>query len=171
MKTLLEPKFDQIPIEIQESFRWAVWKAEPRPNQPGKFNKAPRSLVSGRLISVNCPEYFADFRTCRETYEQGGCSGVGILLSGDGWIGVDIDDFSSISLTQREQISLWMSEAFSQGAYLERSPSGSGFRVIFRGQFFGKGRKAGSLEIYQNGRFLTVTGHALACVAEVATDE
>ncbi len=171
MKTPLNPKFDQIPIEIQESFRWAVWKAELRPNQPGKFNKAPRSPVSGRLISVNCPEFFADFRTCREAYEQGGYSGVGILLSGDGWIGVDIDDFANISRKKREQISLWMAEAFSQGAYVERSPSGSGLRVIFQGQFFGTGRKVGPLEIYQKGRFLTVTGHALAGVAEVTTDE
>jgi primase-polymerase (primpol)-like protein len=96
---------------------------------------------------------------------------VGILLSGDGWIGVDIDDFANISRKKREQISLWMAEAFSQGAYVERSPSGSGLRVIFQGQFFGTGRKVGPLEIYQKGRFLTVTGHALAGVAEVTTDE
>ena len=41
-KNWLKPEFENIPEEL-EAQPWAVWTAEPRPNNPNKFNKAPRS--------------------------------------------------------------------------------------------------------------------------------
>lgn len=171
MTAFLKPKIDQIPIEIQESFRWGVWIASPRPNQPGKFNKAPRSAITGRPISINRPEAFVDFETCWRAFEAGTYTGIGILLDGSDWIGVDIDNFANIPAVKRQSVTSWLAQAFLQGAYVERSPSGSGLRAIFRGRFQGKGRKVGSLEIYQEGRFMTVTGHALAAVGELTEND
>jgi primase-polymerase (primpol)-like protein len=171
MTNLLLPRFEQIPEEIRQGFRWAVWKAEPRANQPGKFNKAPRSPVTGHLIGTTSPEAFSGFEDCKKAYEQGGYTGVGILLEGNGWVGVDIDNFAKIPSRQRESVSSWMAEALLKGAYVERSPSGAGLRVIFQGKFFGTGRKVGPLEIYQEKRFMTITGHAIANLAGVPSNE
>jgi primase-polymerase (primpol)-like protein len=171
MTKFLAPWFDRIPDDLCNEMKWAVWRAEPRTNQPGKFNKAPRSPVNGQLISVNQPGSFADFNICKNAYEKGGYTGVGILLEGDGWLGVDIDNFAKIPAGQREATLAWIVEALVMGAYVERSPSGAGLRAIFRGEFLGKGRKAGFFEIYQEKRFMTITGHAITDVAGVPSDD
>ncbi len=162
------PRLDLIPKDIQDGFRWGVWVAEPRANQIGKFNKAPRSPISGKLISVNNPESFTDFESCKSAFGSGEYTGVGILLQGNGWIGVDIDDFKKIPSKQRESISAWISDALLRGAYVERSPSGAGLRAIFQGRFFGGGRKVGHLEIYQEKRFMTITGHSITNIVGVS---
>jgi primase-polymerase (primpol)-like protein len=171
MTKLLDPRFSQIPRDLREEMKWAMWRAEPRTNQPGKFNKAPRSPINGQLIRVNKPDSFADFNTCKSAYEKGGYTGVGILLQGNGWVGVDIDNFAKIPAAHREAALVWIVDALVKGAYVERSPSGAGLRVIFRGEFLGKGRKVGHFEIYQEKRFMTITGHAITEVAGVPSDE
>lgn len=157
----LEPRFTRIPLEIQREFKWAVWLAEPRTNQPGKFKKAPRSPSNGSYLKVNNPDSFSDFEACQSAVEQNGYTGVGLLLEGKGWVGVDIDNFTTMSSADKEPILNWIKMALAKGAYVERSPSGSGIRAIFKGAFIGRGRKVGDLEIYQTGRFLTITGHAI----------
>jgi primase-polymerase (primpol)-like protein len=171
MTKFLDPRFDQIPPDLQNEMKWAVWQAEPRPKQPGKFNKAPRSPINGQPISVNQPDSFSDFATCKRTYEKGGYTGIGILLEGNGWVGVDIDNFARIPSKGREAALAWIVDALLRGAYVERSPSGAGLRAIFRGEFLGKGRKVGPFEIYREKRFLTITGHAITNVAGVPSDD
>lgn len=157
----LKPRFTRVPLELQRAFKWAVWRAEPRKNQYGKFNKAPRSPSDGRYLKVNNPDSFSDFEACRSACEKNGYTGVGLLLEGKDWIGVDIDNFTTMSSADKGPILNWIKTALEKGAYVERSPSGSGIRAIFKGAFSGRGRKVGDLEIYQTGRFLTITGHAI----------
>jgi primase-polymerase (primpol)-like protein len=171
MKMFLNPRFNQVPNEIREAFKWAVWRAQPRPNQPGKFSKAPRNPSTGQLLSVNVPESFTDFETCRLAVEEHGFSGLGILLQGNGWVGVDIDNFTEMAQEQRGPVWEWIKGALAEGAYVEKSPSGSGLRAIFRGAFPGQGRRSGSLEIYQTKRFLTITGHPIQSAVGGETNE
>ena len=171
MTKFLAPRLEQIPQDMREELRWAVWRAEPRPNQPGKFNKAPRSPLNGKCIGADKPELFADFETSKAAFEKGGYTGIGILLEGNGWVGVDIDNFENIPSGQRDSVTAWIIEALLRGAYVERSPSGRGLRAIFRGKFMGTGRKVGYLEIYQEKRFMTITGHAIANIAGLYSDE
>ena len=46
-------------------------------------------------------------------------------------------------------------------SYTEVSPSGTGLRIFAQGGLSGKGRKRGDIELYSQGRFLTVTGDHL----------
>lgn len=158
MSDFLLPNFENIPLEIQQNFRWAVWKAEPRANKPGKFNKAPRSPITGRNISVNKPESFSSYEVCQEAYKKGNFTGVGILLQDNDWVGIDIDDLYQIPQEQKIEIEKWIQKAFAVGAYIERSPSSRGLRVLIKGTFEGNGKKKGALEIYKSQRFLTITG-------------
>ena len=154
-----KPNFENIPDPLRDLL-WAVWIAEPRPDKPGKYNKPPLCTKTLQKIGSNKPELFSSFNEARTTYLERGCSGVGVLLNGTGLIGVDIDDYEVLIKTKPE-VRTWLNKAIKRGVYCEASPSGSGRRLFLYGALpeNGRGRKHGSLEIYSNTRFLTVTGH------------
>lgn len=156
----LKPNFNEIPDALKKQ-PWAVWKAEPRlkDNKPtGKYNKAPRNPISGVKVGANQPEKFGTFKEAREAYESGRYTGVGVLLTGNGITGIDIDDASDL-IKSRPEIKKWIGDAINCGAYCERSPSGNGYRLfIYATLPNGCRKKAGPLEIYDDVRFLTITG-------------
>ena len=153
----IKPNFDRIPDALK-SEKWAVWKAEPRAGQSGKFNKAPRNPLTGGKIGANKPELFGTYSEAKAAYDRDGYSGVGILLTGDGLTGVDIDGYADV-FTHTPKVKAWVALAQEKGAYCERSPSGEGLRLFIKGKLPQGGRHNGSLEIYNNARFLTVTGN------------
>ena len=155
----LTPKFENIPIELQ-SQPWAVWKAEPRPGTSGKFNKAPRSPISGKKIGANQPVLFGTYTQAHTAFETGGYTGIGVLLTGTGIVGVDIDNYAE-TFSTRPEIKQWVMTAIRGGIYCERSPSGKGLRLFMFGSLPEGGRKTENLEIYDNLRFLTVTGRMI----------
>ena len=84
---------------------------------------------------------------------------MGVLLTGNGITGVDIDDATQL-IKERSEIKKWLENAVNCGAYCEKSPSGNGYRVfIYAALPSGSRKKVGSLEIYDDARFLTVTGN------------
>ncbi len=153
------PIFDNIPDELK-SQPWAVWIAEPRAGITGKFNKAPRSPITGKKIGADKPELFGSFAEAKAAYTSGRYTGVGVLLTGNGIIGIDIDAYKE-AFQKQPEIDIWARKAGVAGAYCELSPSGTGVRLFIRGILPGTGRKSGSLEIYDDKRFLTVTGSVL----------
>lgn len=155
----LAPNFNSIPTDLKKHY-WGVWKAEPREGKPDKFNKAPRCPTTGRKIGANQPEKFGTFDEAKIAFELGSYTGVGVLLHGTGIVGVDIDDYADV-FTLRPEVKLWVQEAIKQGVYCEKSPSGKGLRLFMIGKLPANGRKSAGLEIYDNRRFLTVTGHVV----------
>jgi primase-polymerase (primpol)-like protein len=155
----LKPNFNNIPDNLK-SQPWAVWIAEPRDGQLGKYNKAPRSPLTGFKIGADKPELFGSFEQAKEAYQTGNYTGVGVLLTGNGIVGFDVDDYA-ITFTNRPDVKAWVEQATkgsSDDAYAEISPSGNGLRLFVRGNLPDQGRKVGSLEVYDNKRFLTITG-------------
>jgi putative DNA primase/helicase len=82
------------------------------------------------------------------------------LLTGNGIVGFDLDDCKDL-FGPRPEVQQWVANALYAGAYCEWSPSGKGLRLFMRGTLPGTGRKQGNLEIYDQGRFLTITGHVV----------
>lgn len=152
----LSPNFDKIPNYLIEQ-PWAVWKAEARQGLQGKFNKAPRSPISGVKIGANNPELFGTFIQAKEAYNSGKYTGVGVLLTGNGIVGVDIDGFQEL-FSANPELKAWVNLSIDSGHYCEKSPSGTGLRLFIKGSLPAGGRKSNGLEIYDNVRFLTVTG-------------
>jgi primase-polymerase (primpol)-like protein len=155
----LIPNFGNIPDDLKQQ-PWAVWVAEPRSEKAGKYNKAPRSPATGFKIGANQPHLFGTFEEARAAYESGSYTGIGVLLTGNGIVGFDIDDYVT-TFANKPEVKGWVKQAISDQtnpAYAEISPSGSGLRLFVRGALPAKGRKAGSLEVYDNERFLTITG-------------
>lgn len=154
-----------IPQVLKSQKRWATYTLEPRPGQPGKFNKAPRDASLRRMEWKN-PENWLTYDeaiTCYHGREK--CDGVGVFLGDyDGQVlwGFDmdghvIDEF--VSPHAQEIID-------ALDSYTEYSPSGTGVHVLF----YGDGTKpAGDrqrndeagLELYGADRFLTITGERI----------
>lgn len=155
----LSPIHSSTPAELIPS-PWAVWIAELRKEQEGKFNKAPRSPASGKKIGANQPEKFGTFDEAKIAFELGSYTGVGVLLHGTGIVGVDIDDYAKV-FALRPEVKQWVNQAIKRGAYCEYSPSGKGLRLFLIGTLPVGGRKSDGLEIYADKRFLTVTGHTI----------
>ncbi len=155
----LKPKFENIPNELKAQ-PWAVWKAEPRDGQVGKYNKAPRNPLTGIKIGASKPEEFGNFDQAKRAYETGKYTGVGVLLTGSGITGIDIDNAVEL-MTQKPEVKDWLKQVRDAGAYCEISPSQSGLRVFVLGNLEGHGRNGGGLEIYDNKRFLTITGEVI----------
>lgn len=160
----LKPIFANIPEELKQQ-PWAVWKAEPRldddGNHTGKWSKAPRNPVTGTMVGANQPDKFGTFSEAKKAYEAGNYTGVGVLLTGTGLIGIDIDDGKTI-LKRMPSLKDWLQIVSNEDAYIEISPSGNGFRVFVYGNIDSNGQRAGGLEIYKDERFLTITGHQLS---------
>jgi putative DNA primase/helicase len=155
----LQPKFENIPEELKKQ-PWAVWKVEPRAGQPSKFNKAPLNPLTGLKVGANQPEKFGTFDQAKKAYESGRYTGVGVLLTGNQIVGIDIDNANEL-FEQRPDVKGWFKQAKKNGAYCEISPSRSGIRIFVLGAINGSGRKSGNLELYNDKRFLTVTGEII----------
>lgn len=157
----LRPKFENIPEELQKQ-PWAVWKAEQKfdkeGNPTGKWGKAPRNPTTGAMIGADKPHLFGTFEEAKRAYESGNYTGVGVLLTGNGLIGIDIDD-AAILFENKPETRDWFKQALNSGTYCEISPSNNGLHSIIRGAMSLGGTKNGSLEIYAKDRFLTITGH------------
>lgn len=156
----LTPNFENIPEELKQQ-PWAVWKAEPRAGKIGKYNKAPINPLTGYRVGANQPEKFGTFEDARRAYGTGQYTGVGVLLTGNGIAGVDIDDAHEL-LKERPEVKKWLGDAVNSGAYCEESPSGNGYRLFIRAILpEGCRKKMGPLEVYSDVRFLTVTGNII----------
>jgi putative DNA primase/helicase len=145
-----------IPQELRGTPHWVAWRLEP-PNTAGsKFRKVPVNAKSGKNASSTDPKTWDTFEAALKRMRRDGLAGVGFVFTDSGLVGIDIDKCrdakaGAITAEAREII-----EAVS--TYTELSPSGTGVHLIARGKLPGKGRRKGKIEIYDTGRFFTVTG-------------
>nr|DAG41628.1 MAG TPA: dsDNA helicase [Caudoviricetes sp.] len=152
---------EQFPQALKESRRWVCFDASKRPIDP----------ATGQNAKPNDPATWGTLDTAQAAVTRFGLRGVGVLL-GEGLCGIDIDhcrDPGTGALSA-------MAEAIigRMQTYTEASPSGTGVHLLFYGQKpAGACRKSSiGLEMYDGGRYFTVTGNALnACAIEERTAE
>ena len=144
----LKPQFKNIPEELREG-HWCVWFAKPKAN--GKFDKIPSNGVAP--ISTAFPDNWLTFEEAEALYNTGRFNGVGRLAERDGLAFIDIDD----TLELPEEIK-------ELGAtYNEKSPSGSGMRLVYTVDVIPNRDLAEPFEVYAGNspRFLTITGNVI----------
>jgi hypothetical protein len=148
----MQPKFDVMPAELRALPRWVLWKGP----------KVPYcATLTNSTASVTGPDTWAPFPAAQTAFEEGGYSGVGFVLNGDGIVGVDLDKCAPDGVPSSDSMDL-MQRIGCQ--YIELSPSGTGLRGFGYGDNI-KGRRGVldglNVELYSSQRYLTVTGHAL----------
>jgi primase-polymerase (primpol)-like protein len=153
-----------IPRDLTDTPAWVVWRGEPAPNRPGKWAKVPYRATDPSLkASTTDPETWSTFSDAFMAYSSDpSIHGVGYVLHDEGITGVDLDD----CFAEDGSLKRWAQEIVSAlPGYWERSPSGRGVRGLCRAHLppgRRKGRVDGSsIEIYDDVRFLTITGVAL----------
>ncbi|MGF6807424.1 hypothetical protein OKW30_002550 [Paraburkholderia sp. Clong3] len=156
----LPVKFGHIPAALKAEPRWCVWKYSLN-EQRRKWGKTPVDANTLRFAKSNDPATWSDYDTAVKALGRDpSLAGLGFFL-GDGWTGIDIDDCHDL-LNGFNDIATDVL-ACAPG-YAEISPSATGVKIILRAPIpRSKQKQHGDtgLEIYDHGRFFTITGHAV----------
>jgi AAA domain/NrS-1 polymerase HBD domain len=163
----LAPLFENIPAELRALRQWIVW-AHTWKDGEQKFAKVPYSPVTGANASSTDPATWGTFDEAVAAYTMNrvkgdpndALDGIGFVFTGTPYMGVDqdhvLDDGKLSPEAQR------IVEALA--TYTEVSPSGTGVKSFI------KAKKPGAawskitglgLEMYDEGRYFTMTGHVL----------
>jgi putative DNA primase/helicase len=177
VSTWLDVRPDHVPERIRRVPKWVGWRAEERADtRTGemRLTKVPfRIAEPSRTASVDAPETWGSFEDAVEAYGVGVFDGIGYVLTiDDPVMGVDLDACRD---PETGLIETWAAAIVARlRSYTEISPSGRGLRVFLIGLLPGPRRRKGSIELYEDGRYLTVTGHHLAgmpTTIEIRLDE
>ncbi len=151
----LRVMFENIPEQLQALPQWVMWRYELKKN---KWTKVPYSPNGSKASSTNARTW-SQYRDVVSAYLDGNWDGIGITLPKGGELfGIDLD-----------KCSIDAAAPFLVDTYTEQSPSGTGFRQIGIGRKTnGAGCKVNrpcpgveAVEIYDSGRYLTITGNRL----------
>jgi putative DNA primase/helicase len=154
------PTFDAIPDELRRLPQWVCWRLEER---GGKHTKTPINAADTlRRASTTDRATWATFDEAREAFEtwhaSGRVDGIGFVFTREARIvGIDFDHCRTGGEWDAGVLKL----ALELGSYTEVSPSGEGLHVFAYGSIPGDRNRRGNVEIYEHGRFFTVTGSHL----------
>lgn len=152
-----EPTTDAL-RELTAAPRWVLWRYE---WVKDKWTKVPYRPTGARASSTD-PETWVPYAEARAVAETGSYDGVGYVVyrgdaaQPDDVVGVDLDhcvDPATGDLTPEADAIV-----AALDSYTETTPSGTGLRVYVRGTLPVDGGKRNGLELYQHGRYFTVTG-------------
>jgi len=143
-----------IPDELKRLNNWCVWKFEKR---NGKRTKIPFNAETGEFAKSNDKSTWSSYETA---VNAEGVDGIGFFFEPP-YLGIDIDDIDDDlhRFKQGDKLDNIVSE-FNEAfkSYTEVSPSGNGLHIIVKGKIPGSRRRKGNIEMYDSGRFFTMTG-------------
>ncbi|MFT9496763.1 hypothetical protein [Anaerosolibacter sp.] len=157
-------KFKNIPKELQDLKAWVCWRAV-WDEKKQKNDKIPINPANGYNAKSNDPNTWTDYKTAVLACTKNKLAGIGFMFSGSGYFGIDIDNCvvdGKFSDMAKDVLSTVKS-------YTEMSPSGNGLHIIAKGKLPEGGRRnQQGLEMYDQGRFFTITGDVLEGYGEVS---
>ena len=152
--TTIQRIVNNFPNELILAPQWVLWKLEQR---GGKLTKIPYQSNGLRADSTSSATW-SDFQSVMRTYTSNASySGIGFVFTEDDpYIGIDLDKCRDPDSGDVEPWAAAIVKRFD--TYAELSPSGKGFHIIGKANLPAKGRRKGALEMYESGRYFTVTG-------------
>lgn len=156
--------YEKIPTELKSVKNWICWKAvpDPRPDDSGHIGKKPINPVTGYFASTTDPSTWSDFDTALAA--SGNYSGIGFVFTNSPFFGVDVDKKSEelADFLNGKTDNIIGEFIYTLQSYTETSPSGKGIHIICKGSLPDGGRHKNDVEMYDTGRFFTMTGNAFA---------
>jgi P4 family phage/plasmid primase-like protien len=156
---------ENVPRQLRERDQWVAWGYRWQDDRD-EWTKVPLNAPGGYRASSTNPDTWTDFQTALEYHRRSDTDtdGVGFVVSDDDLVvGLDYDD---CRIAKTGDSAAWVKSAFDDvPTYAEVSPSGTGFRQFGFGFVPDGGNRAdvdgtdGHIELYDSGRYLTVTGH------------
>ena len=146
-----------IPDALKERDTWVCWRIEMR---NGKPTKVPYDAETGDRASSTDDATWTDFETALATHRDNDeirTAGIGFVFSPTGpFVGVDLDKCRD---PETGDVDDWARDLIDAlGTFAEWSPSDTGTHAIGRGELPAGGNCSGDVEMYEDGRFFTVTG-------------
>ena len=155
--------FANIPYDLKKIPRWVMWRfMEVGTGDNKRWSKIPLR-PTGEQAKANDPSTWTDFLSVQEAYNSGRFDGVGFVFTDDDNLaGVDLDDCFDHQ-TERFTNAALQQIADKVSGYMEVSPSGTGVKIFTRANL-GPAHVDHTLglEVYNRGRYFTVTGHYIA---------
>lgn len=149
-----------IPQELTELKQWCIWRYVERGD---KVTKLPINPADNTFAKSNDESTWADLQTAREGYQKYNADGLGFFFK-EPYMGIDIDDIGEeLERYKRGDIQENIVFEFYESlkSYTEISPSGNGIHIILKGEIPGSRRRKENVEMYDSGRFFTMTGDSL----------
>lgn len=168
------PAESSLPPELTNLPNWVGWREEVRPGSTRK-TKVPYSLATGRNASSTTPADWIAYPSPEDVPDA--YDGIGFVFTKEaGFTGIDLDDcLTDDGSPTLFRLKPWAEEVLAafQPTYRETSPSGRGVKIWVKAELPGKGLKVyvdvdgnrtvesmgdGAIEMYDTGRYFTVTG-------------
>ena len=140
---------------MKDRKQWVCWRSEVR-GRDGKKTKVPYSPRSGLRARSDDPDTWATLAEAEAAADKVDYHGTGfVFTASDPFCGVDLDSCVDPETAQTEA---WAKEIVEElDSYTEFSPSGTGLHVLVRAKLPPGGNRKGRVEMYDRGRFFTVT--------------
>lgn len=165
-----------IPEELARLRRWLLWKIEERTDGKGdkKKTKVPYQAKNPDAhASSTDANTWASLEEAQEACCQAKLDGIGFAL-GDGITGIDLDHVRDPATGAIEPWALGVVDQLD--SYTEISPSGTGLHILVHGSLpagssgrkraaktaFSDAGETAAIEIYDFGRYFTITGNQVA---------
>jgi hypothetical protein len=150
----------RVPESLRALPQWIAWRLKPAPTPGGKVGKVPVNPHTGRNASTTNSVSWGTFEQALASLERYGLAGVGFVFTKEsGVVGVDLDKCRDAETGELEPWAQGIVETLN--SYTEVSPTGTGVHVLARGELPSSGRRHGPVEMYDSGRFFTVTGQRI----------
>jgi hypothetical protein len=147
----------RLPPEIVMSTRAVVWNVQRRSgDKPTKVPYVPDRPEE--RAAVDDPATWGTFADAVAAVEDGKADGVGVVL-GEGLSGVDLDRCRNSETGEIQESAMGIVRQLD--SYTEISPSGTGLHVLLHGTLPPGRRRKGRVEMYEEGRYFTITGQHL----------
>ena len=164
--------FDNPPDELKALPQWVDWRYEDH-GKP-KPDKVPYIAGTRERASSTDPATWRSYTEAVHAYREdraGFLNGIGLVLTkANGIVGGDIDSCIDPITGEIAEWALKIVTRF-KNTYWEKSPSGLGLRFFLKGKLPAHGRKKKSVELYNDARFLTLTGNHLPAIAPIVSGE
>jgi primase-polymerase (primpol)-like protein len=162
---------ENIPAELKAYDHWVNWNWDWKKD---KWDKPPVDSWSGIAYAKSSdPKTWGTFDRAISTLQQCGLAGIGFVVHkgdehADPFVVFDLDECRNPECGATEP---WAQQIIDElASYTEVSPSGTGIRIVAKGEMMIRGAKAGKFEVYQTGRYVTITGHHLAGTPQTIED-
>jgi len=148
-----------MPDALAGKGQFVAWKYG-RMRSSGKREKIPIDPATGKRAKVDNPDTWGTLEEARRRAQEDGLNGVGFVFVGnDPFVGIDLDGCRDPGTGA---IDAWAQKVIERfDSYAEISPSGTGVKIVAKGEIQGKGKRRGPVEIYDRKRFFTLTGEVL----------
>lgn len=146
-----------LPPAMTRLDQWIVWRVETRNGKETKIPVSPHTMDFG---ATDDPETWSSYEKARDIYQEKDGYGLGFVFTeDDDLVGIDLDHMRN---PENGEIDEKAEEIIDRlDSYTEISPSGEGFHVIVKGEMPDGRNRKGGIEMYESGRFFTVTGSRL----------